>query len=127
MYTFDEDVSIRVAFQNIFNKEKGAKCSLDYAKASKEEIFAYMDEILPEWDKQRVHLSDIKKLLQWYDILIENEVTDFEEWRTARFFRKVRFDTLSVFTPLFVTKCIWEQSLLFARNEPYCFQADGSK
>ena len=38
-------------------------------------IFA---EVLPNYDRDRVHNSDIKKLLQWYNILIENGITDFE-------------------------------------------------
>jgi dephospho-CoA kinase len=35
--------------------------------------------VLPEFDRDRVHNSDIKKLIQWYNILIENGITDFKE------------------------------------------------
>jgi hypothetical protein len=38
-----------------------------------------MGEVLPEFDRDRVHASDIKKLIQWYNILIENDITDFDE------------------------------------------------
>ena len=34
---------------------------------------------LPTYDRERVHISDIKKLIQWYDLLVENGVTDFSE------------------------------------------------
>ena len=38
-----------------------------------------MADVLPNYDRERVHISDIKKLLQWYDLLIENGVNDFSE------------------------------------------------
>ena len=34
---------------------------------------------MPDYDRDRVHNSDIKKLLQWYDILIDNGITEFEK------------------------------------------------
>ena len=39
----------------------------------------YFAEILPDFDRDRVHNSDIKKLLQWYDILIKAGISNFEE------------------------------------------------
>ena len=47
--------------------------------ATKDELFQFMGEVLPEFDRDRVHASDIKKLIQWYNILIENDITDFDE------------------------------------------------
>ena len=38
----------------------------------------YFAEVLPSYDRDRVHDSDIKKLLQWYNILVENGYTDFK-------------------------------------------------
>ena len=38
----------------------------------------YFAEVLPNFDQERVHDSDIKKLLQWYNILVNNGYTDFE-------------------------------------------------
>jgi hypothetical protein len=35
--------------------------------------------VLPEWDRERVHTSDIKKLISWYNILVDNGITDFKE------------------------------------------------
>ena len=37
-----------------------------------------MTAVLPDWDRDRVHDSDIRKLIQWYDILVNNGITDFE-------------------------------------------------
>ena len=41
-----------------------------------------MGEALPNYDRDRVYPADMKKLAQWYNILIENEITDFEEPKT---------------------------------------------
>ena len=52
--------------------------SLKYKKCSSKELRAYFSEVLPNFDQDRVHDSDIKKLLQWYDILVNNGYTDFK-------------------------------------------------
>lgn len=82
MYTDEEEVPLRRVFKNILEKEGGKKTSLDYKKASKEELSAFMAEALPNYDRDRVYPADMKKLAQWYNILIENEITDFEEPKT---------------------------------------------
>lgn len=79
MYTDDEEVPLRRVFKNIFDKESGKKIALDYKKASKDELAAFMAEALSNYDRDRVYPADMKKLAQWYNILIENGVTDFEE------------------------------------------------
>lgn len=82
MYTDEEEVPLRRVFKNILEKEDGKKTSLDYKKASKDELAAFMAEALPNYDRDRVYPADMKKLAQWYNILIENEITDFEEPKT---------------------------------------------
>lgn len=79
MYTDEEEVPLRRVFKNILEKEGGKKTNLDYKKASKEELAAFMAEALPNYDRDRVYPADMKKLAQWYNILVENGVTDFEE------------------------------------------------
>ena len=79
MYTDEEEVPLRRVFKNILEKEGGKKTSLDYKKASKDELAAFMAEALPNYDRDRVYPADMKKLAQWYNILMENEITDFEE------------------------------------------------
>ena len=79
MYTDDKEVPLRQVLQNIKDKENGAKVALDVKKASKDELFAYLGEVLPEFDRDRVYPADVKKLLQWYNILIENGIDDFAE------------------------------------------------
>ena len=80
MYTEEEEVPLRQVLTNIKEQEKGAVVSsLDYKTASKDELFDFMARVLPSFDRDRVHASDVKKLIQWYNILIENGVSDFSE------------------------------------------------
>ncbi len=60
-------------------KEGQKKCSVDYKKSSSEQLRSYFAEVLPDYDRDRVRDSDIKKLIQWYNILVENGYTDFEK------------------------------------------------
>lgn len=77
MYTESDDKPLMEVFENIRKKENGNTVPLDPRKASKEELSAYMAEILPDYDKDRVYTSDIKRLIQWYNILVTNGISDF--------------------------------------------------
>ena len=79
MYTEADDVPLMTILANILKKEDGKECALNYKKASGKELREYFAEILPDFDRERVHDSDIRKLLQWYNILVKNGITDFEE------------------------------------------------
>ena len=79
MYTDEEEVPLRQVLANVKAKENAQTANLDYGKASKEELAEYMAQVLPNFDRDRVYSSDIKKLIQWYNLLIENGVADFEE------------------------------------------------
>lgn len=80
MYTDEEEVPLRQVLNSIKAKENGGKVlSVDIKNASKDELFQFMAEVLPAFDRDRVHASDVKKLIQWYNILIENDITDFDE------------------------------------------------
>lgn len=82
MYTEEEDVPLMNVFDAICKKEDGKVCSLNYRKCSKDELHDYFAEILPNYDRDRVHDSDIKKLFQWYNILVSNGVTNFVDAET---------------------------------------------
>ena len=77
MYTNADDVPLMNILDSVLKKEEGKPCSLNWRKCSKKELHEYFAEVLPDYDRDRVHDSDIKKLLQWYDILVKNGVTDF--------------------------------------------------
>ena len=79
MYTDEKEVPLREVLNNIKAKESGKTTSIDYRTASKDELFAFLGEVLPNFDRDRIYPSDVKKLIQWYNILIENGLTDFDE------------------------------------------------
>ena len=79
IYTETEDVPLMKVMVAVRDKEQAKACSVNFRKASGDELRAYFDEVLPEFDRERVHDSDIRKLLQWYDILVTNGITEFED------------------------------------------------
>ena len=79
MYTDEDDVPLSEVLASMKKKENGAAVSLDVKKASAEDLFAYLAEVLPEFDRDRVHASDVKKLISWYNLLVASGMTDFEE------------------------------------------------
>lgn len=78
MYTDAEDIPLWQVLKNVGEKEQSKPCSIQYKKATSKELRAYFAEVLPSYDEERVHDSDIRKLIQWYDILVNNGITDFE-------------------------------------------------
>ena len=79
MYTDEDDVPLSEVLSSIKKKENGAVVEIDLKKATPEDLRAYMAEVLPAFDRDRVHLSDIKKLISWYNLLVKCGETDFEE------------------------------------------------
>ena len=77
MYTDDEEVALAEVLESVKTKSNGGVTAIDYKKASADELQAFMAEVLPTYDRDRVHNSDIKKLIQWYNILVTNGVTEF--------------------------------------------------
>ena len=79
MFTETDDIPLMDVLENLKTLEAGKKASVDPKKASTKELQDYFTKVLPEWDRDRVHVSDIKKLISWYNILIEAGITDFKE------------------------------------------------
>ncbi len=79
IYTQEDEVPLRQVLIAIRDKENGAAIEMDTKKASADQLRDYMKEVLPEYDEERVYVSDIKKLLTWYNLLINNGITEFEE------------------------------------------------
>ena len=77
MYTDADEIALGEVLESLKNKENGAIASIDIKKASQAELHAFMAEVLPSYDRDRVHTSDIKKLIQWYNILVSNGITEF--------------------------------------------------
>lgn len=77
IYTYSEDVPLKDIFLAIHEKNNGA--SAPDPKASPNELKAFMEEMIPEYDKDRVYVSDLKKLVKWYNILNEKGLIIKEE------------------------------------------------
>lgn len=79
MYTDTEDVPLKNVFLAMKTKENGAAVAIDLKKATAEEFRAYLAEVLPNFDRDRVYVTDIKKLISWYNLLVSCGMTDFED------------------------------------------------
>jgi hypothetical protein len=77
IYTLTEELPLRAVFLKIFEKENGGE-AINH-KVSKEELEEYFFGILPDYDEDRVYASDIKKVVQWYNLLVKNDMADFSE------------------------------------------------
>ncbi len=79
MFTETDDVPLTDVLDNLKQLEGGKKASINEKKASSAELRDYFTKVLPEWDQDRVKDSHIKKLITWYNILIEAGITDFKD------------------------------------------------
>ncbi|MGB3152427.1 MAG: DUF5606 domain-containing protein [Maribacter sp.] len=78
IYTLEEELPLREVFLKIQEKEKGSKTSVNH-KDEKIKLEEYFFEVLPNYDEDRVYTSDIKKIIQWYNILVDKGLSDFSE------------------------------------------------
>jgi len=69
MFAESGDKPISEIMKSIFDKEKGGK-ALDH-KADDKAVEAYFAEILADYDKERVYVSNMRKLFNWYNLLHE--------------------------------------------------------
>lgn len=76
IFTETAEVPLGKVLEALKVKENGAVCSIA-PKADNDKLRTYMGEILPDFDRERVYPSDIRKLLSWYNILIEAKITEF--------------------------------------------------
>ncbi|MDO4880494.1 MAG: DUF5606 domain-containing protein [Capnocytophaga sp.] len=70
IYTLDEEKPLEEVFRAIKEKENGQKTTISH-KAPNEELEEYFFAVVPNYDEDRVYASDIKKIIQWYNILID--------------------------------------------------------
>lgn len=82
IYTLTEELPLGSVFQKIFDHLSGAP-ALSH-KSSKDDLEAFFFEVLPEYDEDRVYASDIKKVVQWYNLLIDQGFTNFSEDQTQK-------------------------------------------
>jgi hypothetical protein len=72
IYTYEEEVPLREVFKAM-SAATGGKEALSH-KSSKAELEDFFGEVLPKFDQERVYASDIKKIVQWFNILAKNEL-----------------------------------------------------
>ncbi len=77
IYTENGDVPLKDVFKAISEKENGG--ATISTKVSDNELKAYFEKVVPEYDKDRVYISDIKKVLSWYNSLQQKDLLDFSE------------------------------------------------
>lgn len=76
IYTDEGEVSLASVFDSIKKKENGAATSVKPSNDA-DQMRAYFGEVLPNFDRSRVHVSDIKKIMVWYNLLVGANLTDF--------------------------------------------------
>ena len=80
IYTLTEELPLSEVFTKISKKENGGEAISH--KSTKDELEEYFFEILPDYDEDRVYPSDIKKVIQWYNLLTINGITNFAKKTT---------------------------------------------
>ena len=75
IYTLTEEIPLREVFEKIKVKENGGP-TINH-KVSKDELEEFFFNVVPDYDEDRVYPSDIKKVVQWYNILQKNDLMDF--------------------------------------------------
>jgi hypothetical protein len=77
IYTYDDTIALGKVIQAIYIKQD--KQPLEYKTWTDVQLRAYFKEVLPNYDEERVFISNIKKLYQWYNILLKNDLISIEE------------------------------------------------
>lgn len=75
VYTLTEELPLREVLKKVMAKEKGEQTSISH-KDSKDKLEEYFFEVLPDYDEDRVYASDIKKIIQWYNLLQKHTMLD---------------------------------------------------
>ena len=77
MYTNGDDIELWKVLEAACKNEDGKPCAIDAKKADNKVVLAWFDEVLPDWDRDRVYPTDVRKLISWYNILINAGITTF--------------------------------------------------
>jgi hypothetical protein len=77
VYTQNSDMPLKEVMKKISDHESGGMAIS--AKSTENELKKYFEVIVPDYDKDRVYISDIKKIILWYNILHEHQLLDFSE------------------------------------------------
>ncbi len=76
IYTTEDEIPLKEVFAKIKENENGGNIANEH-KSNNSKLFSYFETVLPTFDKEKVYASDIKKIINWYNLLIDNNI-DFE-------------------------------------------------
>jgi hypothetical protein len=77
IFTDDKEVPLKDILKKIFEKENGGP-ALD-SKADNNKIKNYFSEVLPDYDREKVYVSDMKKVINWYNLLLQHQMIDLKD------------------------------------------------
>lgn len=77
VFTSEEEIHLKDIFKNIYTKENGG-ISIS-PKSSPEELKKYLEAVVPNYDKEKVYVSDIKKIINWYNQLHKHNLLVFDD------------------------------------------------
>ena len=79
IYTDDgEDTPLVSVFDSIKKLNEGKEVDINHKKADNDEVIAFFAKVLPNYDTERVRVSDMRKVIAWYNILVKAGITDFD-------------------------------------------------
>ncbi len=81
VYTYEKEVPLLEVFKSIFEETEG-KETINH-KVSGHKLAEYFSQVLPDYDEERVYNSNIKKVIQWYNILVSNGL-DFSKIEVSK-------------------------------------------
>ena len=77
IYTYEEDVPLVEVFQKMYEVLNGEKAISP--KSSKNELMAFFEQVLPYYHQEQVYPSDVKKIIQWYNLFHKHDLLKFDE------------------------------------------------
>lgn len=81
IYTYSENVRLHEVLENIKANDAPVKDLVGSKKVSNDDLKNYFGTVVPEFDQERVYVSDIKKVLKWYELLKANDLLNFEMYQ----------------------------------------------
>jgi hypothetical protein len=75
--TVEDQVHVEEVFKNILKEYNGQPLDID--TNNEDALYSFMDKVLPNWDREAVTKKDIKKIIQWYNLLIKNSIISLED------------------------------------------------
>jgi len=77
IFTTEEEVPLKTVLKNVHDALNGEQAP--DPKSSPEELRTFMEKVLPAYDRDKVYISDIKKLASWYNALLSLDLLKFDE------------------------------------------------